>query len=440
VLMINDHLTDLELELYRNRGMAPARLLVANAHLFTCEECYRRYGVEDREEAALAILRDLGELNGSEFEHLSFEQLADYVDNRVEEKNRAEINQHVHECEECETRLQELIDLKPLVMVEATQKQEKRHGRWKRAMPLWKTPSLALGLQIASLVLIVVVLLWAISLKKRISGLENEISQLEKAHEVVAQNADDANGASALQGDGSESAQGATTPGSEETPAVLVALRDGSAQITLDNKGNISGLPGLSPSDESSIKEALTTARLQVPALPSGTDKTDVFMGQPAEESFALRGPVGKVVQTARPTFRWQALKDATSYAVLLKDSTGRVIESGSLTALAWAPEAPLKRGMIYTWQVVALKNGKEVVSPAPAQSAAQVKILEQVKIDELARVSRSHPDAHLLLGILYARAGLLDEAAREFTILLRNNPRSDVAQKLLNTVKASRR
>lgn len=437
--MSNDHLTDVELKLYRNRGMAPDRLLVANAHLFTCEECYRRYGAEAQEDAALALLRDLRVQSGSEFEHLSFEQLADYVDCRADEKNCAEIKQHVDECEECETRLEELIALKPLVTVETTQKREKPHRLWKQAFPLWKTSPLGLALQVTGLVLFVVVLLWAVSLKKRNSGLEREISRLEKAYEVLAQTADDANKPTALQDDAHGSKQEAPTTTSEETPEVIVALRDGSEQIMLDNKGNISGLPALSPVDANSIREALTAARLQIPAMPSGADKTDGFMGA-AEESFALRGPLGKVVQTTRPTFRWQALKGAASYAVLLKDSTGRVIESKSLTAFEWTPDAPLKRGMLYTWQVVALKNGEEVVSPPPTHSAAQVKILEQVKVDELARVRRSHPDAHLLLGILYAKAGLLDEAAREFTILLRNNPRSDVAQKLLNMVKANRR
>jgi hypothetical protein len=438
--MITEHLTDLELDLYRKRGMAAEQLIAANAHLLTCEACYGRFGSEDKEADALAILRDLQALESPEIEHLSFEQLAAYVDDKAGEKLGAEIRRHVQECGECETRLEELFALKPLVMPSPTPKPQKQPSLRERVAAFWKTPSIGPALQVSSLLLAAVLLLWAVGLKNRITSLEREVSQLEKANEVLAQNGGNATPSAIRQNDLPGAEQGTPPPTSEENPVIIAALRDGSGQITLDNKGNIAGLPTLSSADENSIREALNAARLQLPAMPSGADRADVFMGGTSEENFALLSPVGKVIQTTRPTFRWQALKGATRYTVRLKDSTGRVIESGDLIAPQWTPDVPLERGMIYTWQIAALKNGKEIVSPAPTHSAAQVKILEQVKINELARVKGSQPNAHLLLGILYAKAGLLDEAAREFTILLRNNPGSDIAQKLLNRVKANRR
>lgn len=53
---------------------------------------------------------------------------------------------------------------------------------------------------------------------------------------------------------------------------------------------------------------------------------------------------------------------------------------------------------------------------------------------------SNSIAGSHLTLGVLYAQAGLLDDAERELQLLLRANPQSALAQKLLRGVRAKRR
>jgi hypothetical protein len=426
--VVMHHLTDSELELYRKRDMPSERLLVANSHLSSCDECYRRYGAENEIGAAFTILQDLQSINELEFEHLSFEQLSDYVDNNLPEKGRAEITLHVQECSACEIRLKELAALKPLVVTPALMSpQEKRPTIWERFFTFLQP---RLIFQLASLLLIAALLLWTITLKRRVSGLEQAVSELEKTNEILAKKSGAASEPTSV--DVSKN-----TPDLHEKPANFVTLNDAGGQIALDEMGNLTGFSQLSPVYEKTIKEALTKAGLQLPRMPSGAGKTDVFMGTTEEESFALISPVGKVIQSVRPTFRWKALKDATSYQVLLKDSTGHVIESGELSASEWLPNVSLKRGMLYSWQVIAVKNGREIIAPSPAQTAVQVKILEQTAVNELAQVRKLHPDSHLLLGILYAKTGLLDEATREFTILLKNNPQADVVKKLLNSVKA---
>jgi tetratricopeptide (TPR) repeat protein len=422
------HLTDLELEQYRKRDMPPERLLVANSHLFDCEQCYRRYGAEDKVEAAFTILRDLQSSNKVEAEHCSFEQLADYVDDNLNEKSRAEIDLHVQECAGCEARLKELSGLRPLVVTPAPKLLQEKRLTLQQRFFAFLQPRLIF--QLAGLLLIAALLLWAITLKRRVNGLEQEVSQLEKANELLVKNSGTANDPTGI--DVSKD-----NPSLPEAPANVVALNDAGGQIALDKTGNLTGFSELSPVYEKSIKEALTKARLQLPRMPSGAGKADVFMGTTEEGSFSLISPVGKIVQSVRPVFRWKTLKGATSYQIFVKDSAGNMIESGELKTSEWMCDVPLKRGMLYSWQVVALKDGREVIAPAPAQTAAQIKILGQTAIDELTEVKKSHPDAHLLLGILYAKTGLLDEAVREFTILLKNNPQSDVVKKLLNTVKA---
>jgi predicted Zn-dependent protease len=146
------------------------------------------------------------------------------------------------------------------------------------------------------------------------------------------------------------------------------------------------------------------------------------------------------VVDTDRPIFRWRSLIGATAYTVHVFDANFRkVVDSTSQLETEWRVSQPLERGRIYSWQVVAIKEGKELLSPTPPAPEAKFKVLEQAPADELARARRDNANSHLVLGTLYAQAGLLDEAEAEFKALASANPNSEVIQKLLKTVRAAR-
>jgi lipopolysaccharide biosynthesis regulator YciM len=53
-----------------------------------------------------------------------------------------------------------------------------------------------------------------------------------------------------------------------------------------------------------------------------------------------------------------------------------------------------------------------------------------------LAQARRGYASWRLVLGLLYARAGLLDEAEREFRALREANPNSELAHRLLKQVR----
>ncbi len=75
------------------------------------------------------------------------------------------------------------------------------------------------------------------------------------------------------------------------------------------------------------------------------------------------------------------------------------------------------------------------------ARPASQIQqILDQTANEELKSLKRAFPNYHLGLGVLYARAGLLDEAEREFQAELNNNPRSTVARRLLSGVRSMKK
>jgi hypothetical protein len=154
-----------------------------------------------------------------------------------------------------------------------------------------------------------------------------------------------------------------------------------------------------------------------------------------------LLRPVGTVVLSHRPLFRWRALKDADSYVVKIYDADfNEVAASPPLAATTWTVPRALVRGPTYSWQVTARVGDREILSPVKPAPEARFMVLEQAKANELAKAKNASPDSPLTLGILYAQAGLLDEAEYEFQTLLRANPQSTLVQKLLRSVRAKRR
>jgi len=154
---------------------------------------------------------------------------------------------------------------------------------------------------------------------------------------------------------------------------------------------------------------------------------------------FSVMDPVGVVLMTNQPAFRWSAMEGATGYVVEVYDEQfKRVASSPQLTSLSWTTTLP--NGKVYSWQVKATKNGQEMTSPRPPAPQAKFRVLDQAKVNELARARRAYGSSHLTLGLLYAEAGLLKEAETEFRALRRANPNSELARSLLRQVQALRR
>jgi tetratricopeptide (TPR) repeat protein len=110
--------------------------------------------------------------------------------------------------------------------------------------------------------------------------------------------------------------------------------------------------------------------------------------------------------------------------------------ESAPTDANEWALPVPLGRGRNYYWQVTAtLAGGEEVISPRTPAPRAKFRVLDAEAADELRRLEEAAPESHLARGVLYARAGLIEEAEAEFRKLVALNPRSPVARRLLRSV-----
>ena len=157
--------------------------------------------------------------------------------------------------------------------------------------------------------------------------------------------------------------------------------------------------------------------------------------------SLTLTAPVGIVVEEDRPLFTWTPAPGAVSYRVLVTSvRSQRVLRSGPLTATQWRATMALPRGGIYSWVVEAtFGDGRETSAPAPPAPLAKLKVLGGSEEEGLREARRLDPQSHLLLGVLYARGGLMGPARREMETLSSENPGSEVARKLVRSVERAR-
>jgi hypothetical protein len=229
----------------------------------------------------------------------------------------------------------------------------------------------------------------------------------------------------------------------EQVSDLVLALSDSGGRVTLDSQGNLGGLDALSPAARRAVRNALVTGRLESP--PDDAElrgKRGTLLGEDnSKAEFALLGPVGTVVRGERPVFRWRPLTGATSYKVTILDPDFNVVASSPpLTTNSWTPESRLARGVVYSWQVAAVESdGREVIAPSAPAPEARFKVLGLERARELMRAEKVNPRSHLARGVLYARAGLLDDAERELRALVSANPQSPAARKLLRSLQATR-
>jgi hypothetical protein len=156
---------------------------------------------------------------------------------------------------------------------------------------------------------------------------------------------------------------------------------------------------------------------------------------------FSVIEPVGTVILSDRPTFRWTQLEGATGYVVDIYDEKlDLTATSSQITHNSWTAPQGFRRGGIYTWQVKAIRDGREFKSPRPPAAQAKFRILDEGKANELEKARRLFGSSHLTLGLLYAEAGLLAEAERELRALQKANRDSAIASQLLKRVRAMRR
>jgi len=416
-----EHLTPDQLTRYAKRELPPAELITADEHVSSCEPCRQRVSDPQWLEATFAFLRHHLETQAKIESHIDYEHLEAYVDNSGDEADREIVESHVELCQMCREELRDLQEFRdstepgvsashfsreqhlhqedfspslgsfshqasvePLTVHSSpsgqddtafTRKTGPTDGLWERVSHFWRYPGYLAGVASAVAIVLVAVLF------------------VPHRHSASKQ------------------------------PNASVPSRTSSPGQTL---------PAVPESQQ----------ELQTPAeLASLIGKTATLLGSGTHgASFRLEMPVGTFAEDVQPTFRWQALAGATSYKVTVFDEAlGQVAASPALSTTDWKISARLERGKVYLWQVAATKNGEQVVAPAPPAPEAKFEVLELSQANALEQLKRDHPDAHFALGSAYAKAGVLDEAEREFRLVSGSDVNYALAQKFIHDVEALR-
>jgi hypothetical protein len=191
----------------------------------------------------------------------------------------------------------------------------------------------------------------------------------------------------------------------------------------------------ISREEQAAVDAAIAASRVDVPsdvrALAGSVGQ--LLGGDAVSRAMLPLSPSGTVVAGSLPSFSWQPIAGAVSYRVAVFDPAFRELaSSGSLTTTSWTPTAQLPSGVPLAWQVTArMAKGSEVIAPAPPRPEARFTVLDAAAAAKVADLRSRLADQPIALGILLAKTGLLDDAAREFERASRQPALADLAAKL---------
>jgi Putative zinc-finger len=435
--MMSEHLSQSQLAGYSGRTLDADELLAVDGHLASCDVCHKRLtgflpGVAKH---ALSSSFESGE---GPF-HLDYDQhLEPYVDGKANDIDREIVDSHVAQCSECADELKDLLAFKQQPAIAITGDAAVTSSRWRQWLPQWpllSNPALATAVVIA-FILAMAAFLWTTYRPRPVERTATGSSESEKQRQAV------------------EKQQ--PPPSAEHTPPEkspsnqsqvpreepLVTLNDAGGQILVNQRGQLEGLNDLPPDLKESVERALATRRLRdSPALTGWSTGAGILRSELAEQNtFAPLEPMDVVIETDRPKFRWQALEAARNYLVTIHDAKFReVASSGPIVGTEWTTPNSLERGVTYSWQISALKDGKTIVSPKPPLREARFRILDQRAVVALAKLKESAGSSHLVMGVFYWKHGLIEESEREFQALAKANPNSTPVAELLASIRSIR-
>jgi hypothetical protein len=432
-----DHLSTQLLESYGRRLLEASELLALDDHLSTCPACCEMWRqATTRVTSLLALQASLQGPDEAATTHLSGEQLTIYAAGGFDEIDRELAESHFEVCPQCAAQAQWLKaqaaqgavaemnsastshQSSPATLSRRPVVTSDRPSLWDRFLLLPSTLRVV-GAVVMSALLVLTFALWL--------RAEKDGSAIVGPHPPPSPS----------------TPHPSILPPPEPSP-ILLALSDGGETITLDTQGNVAGLDSLPASDRQRVKASLATGKVKISkTLEQLRDPAAPIMGSPSTTALPQRTPVGEIVASERPTFRWRPLVGAISYQIIISDpaaSYQEIASSPQLKGIHWTVDRPLKRGHVYTWQIIVRTADEELKAPGPEAPAAKFKVLDHATASKLVRAKKSYAGRRLALGLLYAEAGLLDEAERELKALVAANPRSQIAKSLLLDLRSKHR
>ena len=413
------HLTEQEIEVYRQRKGTLGNREKTEAHLAVCRPCLER--VVDSGHSALAVdaltealLPSAGDLPF----HLSHAELKSYVGGSIAEADQIICESHLEICDQCNEELRLLTTAQ---RPQSAQEFARPRSNWRFLTP----PRLAAAVALIGLLTLAALVWW-------------QLSSRPTRQESVSNGAQVTPGVAASPGSIGVATPQPANESVASNPPVVGSLKDNNREIRLDQEGRVTGLEGFDESSQKMARAALAGESLAEPRVLDDLSPPPIrLLGKASgEQTFDIIGPARRVITEARPTMRWQPLSGATNYVISIFDNNfNRVATSPPLSKTNWTVGVPLQRGQTYSWEVTATKDGKQITAPVAPDPRAQFKLLEADKLSALSKLKQQKPVSHLALGLMYASFGLVNDAEDEFRKLVKENPDSALAKKLLRTV-----
>lgn len=230
-----------------------------------------------------------------------------------------------------------------------------------------------------------------------------------------------------------------------EVATQYVTLRDDGRVLAFTEDGRSPALTGLPRPLDESVAETIRTGRINVDPQTAGlAGQIGTLAGADEQQNvFRVLAPIATAVADAKPRFRWTPAAGASGYRInILEETSGAVIVSERVSAESteWAPAEPLPRGEVYQWEVQALRDEQVIANtPAPPQPEARFRILGKAALAELQEATRASSGSQFAMGVANARAGLIDDALRNFRSVAAENPDSELLKQVIAQIEAQR-
>jgi hypothetical protein len=374
-----EHLSDQQLKGYRDRTLTLGELVAVDTHLGACQPCRTALSRLAEGKSSKAVISGIDQ---ARFRHLSYEQMDDWVEDRLEPADRELVMAHIGLCPPCARQLIAYQEYAPVMSAPvrtaafaAAQAVEKKESFWS----FLKQPHYALGA--AALVAFFIIVPFT-----RHSG-------------------------------------------PEETGATILAPTSTTIDSTIPAQNSPLLDQALHASELDSLPDSLRVGAKEAIADTGGMIRPASLKGLEGGSDPVLEYPLAEVVAETQPVLRWKTFGNST-YSVSLSDSRGLISQRGGLTETRWMPPSALLRDHVYTW----------VVDSAGVKHRAMFRVLGASQQRELEKVRAERGTSHLVMGAVSAGLGLLTPAKQEFEAMGRDKAQSQQAAKLLNRIETLRK
>jgi len=365
-----EHPTRAVLESYRLRTLAGEDLLETDDHISRCDSC--RSAIGDSVQTSEVARRAMQALDE---DHLSFEEMSSYADGLGDAEERSAVEMHMEVCAMCRREVSDLAEIAEVSSLSPLRGEGRGEGPRATSRERRNT-SYAIAAILAAVFAGGSAYFWNVMRRQQVRPP-------------------------------GDTARRAPAPSPTPQPATPDSLE------------------GLSPSLLQVVEElnAGTLASATLVASLQGTQGQ--HRGETASgASVRVLEPLGEVIETDRPTFRWAGVSAPDVAVVQVFDSGyNLVLESPEVQETSWTSPTKLKRGVTYRWQLVIRSSTAETTLPAPPDPPAQFRVLGAKALAELSEARRAGSD--LEVGLICMREGLFDEGSRRIAAFAKAVPGS---------------